>query len=456
MIDRTQWLASLAKSATPSIDECIEVLGGSIDLLYSLKDTEQDSLWHAEGNVYIHTGMVLDELYQILSNEASHILGLQRQALVLAALLHDIAKPIRTRAYEVDGMQRIGAPMHAYYGASYLAFKLPGLELEFETIWSILTLVAEHHTPKILVVKNKPKSEYLLHSRQVSTELVYWLELADVRGRKCPDPDYQLQCLEEYRMFAEEYDIWGVESDIRSSLLPSLENLSSRAQNYIYGHAVKQLETGKITQAEEAIATTYEYRDKHSRLVILCGPSASGKSTFISKNYPAFTTISLDELREKFNHDRGSQKNKGKIIQYAKEQLREELRNKRDVIWDATNLRQDFRSIISTIGQNYHALVTLVVFIVPEATLFQNNKAREHSVPMAVLQTQIERYQMPMLFEAHQLCVVDKSGSVVYESGCIFHRVQSKHRICVTVQQCYGNQLHSKHNRENLRISLQW
>jgi len=417
MINISEWLAGLTRHATPDIDECISALGEHIDWLYRLKNTPQDSEWHAEGDVHIHTGMVLEELYKILANEATHIQGTRRQALVLAALLHDIAKPERTRAYEADGKQRIGAPKHAYYGASYLAFKLPGLGLEFETMWSILNLVAEHHTPKILVVRNKPKPDYLLHARQVDTELVYWLEIADVRGRICPDVELQLQHMEEYRMFAHEYELWGRESDIRTSLQQSLEGLSGRAQNYVFGHAVQQLESGKITMAEEAIATTYEHRDNHSHVVVLCGPSGSGKSTYTSKNYPDYALISLDELREKFNNDRGSQKNKGQIIQFAKDQLRENLRNKSDVVWDATNLRKDFRSIISTLAQNYHALVTLIVFIAPEDTIFRSNKERTHSVSKKVLQTQFERYQIPLLDEAHQLFVVNQEGNVVFQSG---------------------------------------
>jgi len=71
MMDRTEWLAGLAKCATPDIDECIDVLGEHIDWLYRLKKTPQDDQWHAEGNVHIHTGMVLEELYKILSQEAT-------------------------------------------------------------------------------------------------------------------------------------------------------------------------------------------------------------------------------------------------------------------------------------------------------------------------------------------------------------------------------------------------
>jgi len=416
-MNRTEWLASLASAATPDIDECISMLGDSIDWLHLLKSTKQDAQWHAEGNVHIHTGMVLEELYKLLSGEAKHIRGTQRQSLVLAALLHDIAKPARTRIYELDGEERIGAPQHAYYGSSYLAFKLPALELDFDVVWAILGLVAEHHTPKLLVVKDKPRSEYLKHARQVDTELVYWLEVADIRGRICPDPVFQQQCLDEYRMFAEEYGVWGEEFDVRTELADSMVNLTQRAQNYIYGYAVQQLESGKISLAVEALGTTYQHREVHSHVVVLCGPSGSGKSSFTRKNYSDYAVISLDDLRDRFNGDRSSQKNKGQIIQLAKEQLRVELRKNSDVIWDATNLRKDFRSIVNSLSQDYHALVTLVVFILPEADIYKKNCERKHSVSSDVLQEQIARYQIPLLSEAHQLQIVGANSEVIYQSG---------------------------------------
>jgi len=118
------WLKSLSVSATPDIDECVEVLGKNVEWLWQFKTTEQDPEWHAEGDVHIHTGMVLDELYLLLEKEAKHIQGWRRQALILGVLFHDIAKPVRTKRAEIQGIERVIAPQHEEYGRSYLAFKL--------------------------------------------------------------------------------------------------------------------------------------------------------------------------------------------------------------------------------------------------------------------------------------------------------------------------------------------
>lgn len=55
-----------------------------------METTDQDSIWHAEGNVLIHTKMVVEELqkledFQLLSEQNKHIL-------VTSAILHDVEK----------------------------------------------------------------------------------------------------------------------------------------------------------------------------------------------------------------------------------------------------------------------------------------------------------------------------------------------------------------------------
>jgi len=421
------WLASLAIDASPRMDECVEMLGQHIGWLLRFKDTLQDSEWHGEGNVHIHTNMVLAELYILFKEQASHIQGWRRQALILGTLLHDIGKPVRTRSLEIQGIERIASPQHESVGRSYLAFKLTELNLSFKVVWVVLNLVGEHHMPKLLAVKNKPAHDYWCLARQADTELLYWLEVADMRGRICPDLNKQLLNLEEFKLFAEEYAVWGQKLDVRSILTPQLDKLDARAQNYVYAHALYQLENGKISQPEEALATTYQHREQHPHLVVMCAPSGSGKSSWIAQHYPDYVLVSLDELRKKFNGDRSSQKNKGQILQASKEQLKVALRQKQGVVWDATNIRSDYRAIITGLGRDYHALITLVVFLLPEKLIYKNNRKRQYSVPDNVLDKQLNGYQLPLLSEAHQYQIVDEKGETLYRSG---YYQESKDGFC--------------------------
>jgi putative nucleotidyltransferase with HDIG domain len=72
----------------------------------------QDSVHHAEGNVLIHTRMVVEALVSIPEWQA--LPSPERRIVFTAALLHDVAKPACTRI-EDDG--RITSRGHSKRGA---------------------------------------------------------------------------------------------------------------------------------------------------------------------------------------------------------------------------------------------------------------------------------------------------------------------------------------------------
>ena len=410
------WLDSLLTNATPSIDECVSILGGSIGWLNQLKQIPQDPEWHGEGDVHIHTGMVLDELYLLLQGEAAHIEGWQRQALILGALLHDVGKTQRTKEMEIKGVMRVASPQHEAVGRSYLAFKMMALELPFKVVWTVLGLVGEHHMPKLLVVKNKNKPGYLALSRRANTMLLYWLEVADMKGRICPDVNQQLLYLEEFKMFSEEYGVWN-NGFYPHDLSPLIANETTKAQQYITAHAIHSLQIGTISMAEEALGKFYEHKNEHSNLIVMCGPSGIGKSSFIAEHYADFTLVSLDEIRAEINGCRTIQNNLGQVIHLAKDRLKACLRAHKNVVWDATNVRSDFRKNVCDLGRDYHALVTMVVFLASEKEVMSGNNNRAYPVPLDVLMSQLESYQFPLTDEAHQYKVVGPGSKILLETG---------------------------------------
>lgn len=413
------WFSELAKSATPSVDDCIKMLGGDLPWLHQLENTPQDPQWHAEGDVKIHTGMVLDEIYLLLKGDAKHIVGWKRQALILGAALHDIGKTVQTHEAEVRGSIHIVSPRHEEVGRNYLAFKIMHWNLAFKVKRIILNLVGEHHMPRRLILGELKKKAYLKLSREVDLELLYFLEVADMRGRICDDLSEQLLHMEEFKLFSQEYEVWGSDytDGVRTLFGPQFVNLGEREKAYVFGRTLTQMESGKIHVAEEGLATNYEHRKEHAHLVVFCGPSGSGKSTFINEHFSDYKLVSLDKLREKINGKRSVQKHKGVVISQAKEELKCALREKADVVWDATNLRRDFRESLCKFGYDYHAKVTMVVFLLPEKTLLKNNRNRTHVVPENVMLKQIDSYQFPIPSEADQYLIVGDGGEVLWRQG---------------------------------------
>ncbi|TNE48392.1 MAG: HD domain-containing protein [Deltaproteobacteria bacterium] len=406
-------VADIVAGARPTMTEVLNAWGSWCPLLHELEDTPQDPEWHAEGNVLIHTNNVLHEVYQLLEGPASH-LGQDRQlALILGAIFHDIAKPLTTRAQEIDGKERIVAPRHADRGRSYLAPKLFALDLPYSLMYEVLALVGHHHDPVKFVRKEAPAHKFLRLARQVDTELVYFLEVADMLGRTCNDLQKQLDTIEMFRMFAEEYNAWNnptPHQDWHQRLNEQLADEPEEWQTYVHAKAVWERETGQIFTPEEAISRSYDAKEGHSHLVLLCGPSGSGKSTWVQRNLPGYEMVSMDTLRKELTGKVSDQSSNGKVRHMATDELKEHLRRKRNVVWDATNLRRDFRRPLIDLGMRYHARVSLVVFHIPEHEIIARNAQRQSAIPTAVLQKQLRNTEWPYLHEAHDVQYIDAQG----------------------------------------------
>ncbi|MCO7224075.1 AAA family ATPase [Pleionea sp. CnH1-48] len=414
------FLKQLLVDATPSMDDFVSELGELLPWLYRLQDTRQDSEWHGEGNVHIHTDWVLTELYQLLNNKAQHITGWRRLALILGTAFHDIAKCVCTKDAEINGVSRVIAPSHEANGRSYLAFRLMALELPYHVVWSILGLVGEHHMPKRLVVKNASKQDYWRLSRRVDCELVYWLEVADMKGRICPDLDAQLMHLEEFKLFCQEYDVWTQSFRLPKSWMEHLSVMSQTSQEFLYAQAIYEMSHSVISLPEEVEARYYKSHQRYAEVIILCGISGSGKSSYAKKHFAEYEIICLDDIRRDVFGSRSVQKNHGKILHIAKERLKAALRNKRSVVWDATCLREDFREPLVSMAMNYGALVTLIVFQQPPETFKLRNQQRNNAVPDKVIVKQMDTFQWPLLDDYHRFVVLDSYGETLYQSG-VYH-----------------------------------
>ena len=171
--------------------------------------------------------------------------------------------------------------------------------------------------------------------------------MADIRGRECSDKQQQLDIVEMYRLFAEEYRAWsrwGKEYRAwRKYIRDELKDWDRDTQDLVFSRAIARWEAGEIFTPESEIARFYSYRDCFARVVVTFGVSGSGKSTWITNNLPQHTVISLDSLRQQLGKSRSDQSQNSKVVQLAKEQLKTLLRSQSKIVWDATNLRRDFR-----------------------------------------------------------------------------------------------------------------
>ena len=304
----------------------------------------------------------------------------------------------------MDGVTRITSPRHADKGRSYLAYKLKSLDVSWNVVDKVLALVGHHHDPKQLVVRNAPSRAYRRLARLCDLELLYLLELADITGRICDDKAQQLEHVEMFREFATEYQWYGNQNPY-ADVDDMVTAVGTAAQAFVRGEAIRGLESGLITMPAEELARSYGYREAFSHLVVLCGPSGSGKTAWVESNAPDYDVVNLDAIRGELTGDPADQSKNGTVRQVSKERLKESLRAHRNVVWDASNLRRDFRSFPIQLGYDYKAFVTLVVFQTTLDEVLYRNKSRARQVPEKAIQHQLESAEFPYLDEACEVII---------------------------------------------------
>ncbi len=152
----------------------MEQLSPWFDELAALIAVPQNPKYHAEGDVWQHTLMVLDQA-AALRDKAEHPL-----ALMLAALAHDFGKKTTTQfirgAYHAYGHEREGLPLVTAF--------LRRLTCERELCSHVLNLVSLHMQPCAAAGRgDKLSTTNRMFDRALSPRDLVLLALADDRGR---------------------------------------------------------------------------------------------------------------------------------------------------------------------------------------------------------------------------------------------------------------------------------
>ena len=374
-------------------------------LLAQLEATPQDPVWHGEGNVAIHTGLVLEQVRRLLL-EVPGLTPQEKLTLQLAAIFHDIGKPLTTKTRDIHGTDRTISPRHAGAGRNYLCLRLAALGLPEEIESTVLALVALHHDPRRLVQDDAPPALWRQLARQCPPALLYWLEMADLRGRICPDLEAQVEIMDLFRLRCGELGLWEGDDPWaawRSSIKEAFANRTPEFQHHAIHHTIRDAESGLIQSVEEGIARVWQLKDPAPHLILLWGPSGSGKSEWIAKNAAGGQVISLDAIRQEIAGKREDQSMNGQVLQAAKERLKFHLRRPGTVIWDATNLRRDLRAPLLQLGFDYGARVTIMALKTAIPALDFRNRKRVHPIPASVQARQLEMLEWPDVDEAHEV-----------------------------------------------------
>ncbi len=142
--------------------------------LLALQGVPQDPIYHPEGDVWIHTLMVVDVMSRLHSDDKEENLYLS-----LAALCHDLGKSNTTK--KIDG--RIRAIGHENTGVPLTEYFLERLSDEKALVEKILPLVKHHLKPMQFYKQGAKAAAIRRLANQVNISELVLLAKADYLGR---------------------------------------------------------------------------------------------------------------------------------------------------------------------------------------------------------------------------------------------------------------------------------
>lgn len=349
-----------------------------------MRQTPQSPVFHAEGDVFIHTQMVCESLKQL--PEYQTLNEKQRHILYVAAQLHDIGKIYTTKFFDGD----CHTPHHAPVGSNiareilWKDYGLCGQQELIEIREAICLLIRYHSFPPIAIERQYP--QFRLHRMAAnsllvpdfSIKLLCMLCKADMLGRKCFD---QQEILDKIALCEE---------------VAKEEGCYETCYPFPSKHAQRAFLSGRDVWKDQEL-----YDDCWGEVVLMSGLPGTGKDTWIKNNLSDLPMISLDDIRRVNKIPPTAEQ--GKVANIAREQAKEYLRSHQSFVWNATNITTQMRESLISLFEAYHAHVRIVYLETDWQTLLKRNRSRENSVPQSVIERMLSKMVLPEAYEARKV-----------------------------------------------------
>ena len=336
--------------------------------------TAQDVEWHAEGDVWTHTKLVLQQLEQLesWSDTTAH----EQTVLKFAALFHDVAKPLTTQFHPETG--RLTSPKHAVKGEHLCRSVLRDLGCDLKTREWISQLVRYHGRPVFLGERDEPAHEVVRLSWLVNNRLLFLLALADTRGRETASMTRPEENLHFWKLMAEEHDCFD--------------------QPYPFATAHARF---TFFRQPEPNLHYVPHEGFSSQVTLMVGLPGSGKDSWLARHRADLPVISLDQIRSEIRVRPDD--DQGRVIQIARERCRELLHAGVSFAFNATNTTKQTRSRWVDLFADYHAQIEIVYVEPTFESLLSQNRARDAAVPEDVVRKLADKCEPPTWAECHAL-----------------------------------------------------
>lgn len=354
----------------------------TLPLFQRMANTVEDSPWHREENVLVHTGMVVREYIKLTDMYDAHtdtMVPWTRNEYLggIAAAFHDTGKP----AAEIKKFSEARGNYRAYHGHELLSARL------FETYAcdrapmftaaeiALVSFIIEHHMPWSVEDKEKRRNLALTTNHYGGAELFCNHLLADQYGRFSDDQDAKVKRADEW---------------VNEFLELAME--------------VKKPKWNEVILPDGAPV-----------MYVPIAPSGAGKSTLLSKlreEIPDINVFSLDALRHEWYDAndygkayQGSVDDKG-FEAKANARFHAQVKERRSMYIDNTNLSARRRKMyLEGARKNGYKTIAVLMPISLDVLLARRTKRGDKTVPESAVRQHYNALQAPMLGEFHEIWV---------------------------------------------------
>ncbi len=331
-----------------------------------LKNCEQNSKWHSEGNVWEHTKLVCKHAIEQCKMQVWD--EYWAKLLLTSALFHDIGKAVTTHQGK-DG--RWHAYGHEFEGEKITRRILWDEDCEFRE--GVCSLVKYHMLALTLFESKDPIGKIAEISREVpSMHVLALLKKCDVLGSIQEDEVSK-----------------GSDLTKMVSLIRIIDNMSCRYNPFPdYIHEYKNY----IDKMTKKPITVY----------VMIGLPGSGKSTFAQKLVDdgyADVIVSRDTIREELGYCESGEKvvlSKGKENEVTKvfnETILDATKKGKRIIIDNLNLKAEYRNGYKSLLSNYD--VNWIYYYVEAENLSVNMARRKSQISESVFNEMISKLEWP-------------------------------------------------------------
>jgi predicted kinase len=334
----------------------------------AMKACPQDPEYHAEGDVWTHTRMVVEALKSLPEFLACS--PEIQECLLYAALLHDVAKPACTRTEN----GRIVSPGHARLGEKMARELLWDMEPGFRE--TVCALVRLHGLPLWGLEKQNPVRAAVLASWRIPNQQLCILTQADIMGRICASSEDLMYRLDLYRELCQENECYNQER--------AFYNDFSR-HRYFWSDENYPVEL---------------FDDTRFEIIVLCGLPGSGKDFYAKNHFSTWPVVSLDAIRQEHGIAADDRNGQGKVAQIAYEQAKVYARAGQSFVWNSTNLSADLRArLIRTLGV-YKPHFRIIYL---ETSFEKILSRRSTEIKLDRMERMLQRLDIPVKGEGHSL-----------------------------------------------------